>query len=331
MPFETDGNCIDCRPQYAIIFPWFVELLGCCVLFLLTRYQIPIPFAAVMFILGACIGAGSVMIDENNLLQKSIVMWTNIDSQLLLLVFLPPLIFKDAVLIPVHLFLVAGAQIWLLAFPMVLVGTVLTGIVLYYIFPYNLDIWACLTLGAILASTDPIAVSSVLKTAGASPRLVMHISGESLLNDGSSFVFFTIFSRLLYISMGIPETDETNVTLADGFLLFFRMSIGGTAVGLAFGGALLVVLWALDRKLEREFDVLQVVAGLATAHLCFYVCDQLLNMSGVVAVVVCGILVNYYGRGSIKNEKLMESFLILVRFGSFLFLDILVKLSYLLI
>ena len=42
------------------------------------------------------------------------------------------------------------------------------------------------TLGAILASTDPVAVGSVLKKAGAPPRLQMHISGESLLNDGSA-------------------------------------------------------------------------------------------------------------------------------------------------
>jgi NhaP-type Na+/H+ or K+/H+ antiporter len=315
MPIDIQSNCPNCKPQDAIVFPWFAELLGCCVLFVLTRYQIPVPFAAMMFIVGACIGAGSVLIDQDNVLQRSISIWTSIDSQLLLLVFLPPLIFKDAVLIPVHLFLVSTIQIWILAFPMVLLGTGLTGIVLYYIFPYDLNMWACLTLGAILASTDPIAVSSVLKTAGASPRLVMHISGESLLNDGSSFVFFTIFSRLLYISMGIQDDPEDKeVTVFEGFVLFFRMSLGGTAVGAAFGGALLLVLWELDRRLEREFDVLQVVAGLSTAYLCFYVCDQLLNMSGVVAVVVCGVIVNYFGRGLINDEELMESFPVLVSY-----------------
>jgi len=44
----------------------------------------------------------------------------------------------------------------------------------------------CATLGAILSSTDPVAVGSVLRKLGAPPRLQLQISGESLLNDGSA-------------------------------------------------------------------------------------------------------------------------------------------------
>lgn len=306
-------DCTDCRVQDAVLFPWFVQLLGSCVIYLLTNYNIGLPYAAVMFVLGAFMGAFVSWAGNDNALATSIKLWANIDGQLTLLIFLPGLIFKDAVEFNLNMFLVGLPQILVLAFPMVLMGTALTAVVCVTILPYDWTWPAAATLGAILASTDPIAVSSVLKTAGASPRLVLHISGESLLNDGSAIVFFTLFSQLYYGEMGIlpPGTDE--ITIASGFALFFRMSMGGTAIGLLFGFGLLGVLWQLDRRLEREFDVLQVTCGLATAYLCFYVCDQILTMSGIAACVTLGIVVNAHGRGMINDEKLMGNYLTLVR------------------
>jgi len=234
-------------------------------------------------------------------------------------VFLPGLIFKDAVDIPINLFLVAGVQIWILSFPMVLVGTALTGVAGKYCLPYDSEDptsfgwWAWIILGAILASTDPIAVASVLKTAGASPRLVMHISGESLMNDGSSYVFFQIASQLWYDSVGLQVQNDIG-TWGKSITYFFRMSFGGTLVGALFGFGLLGVLWELDRRMERDFDIIQVVFGLATAYLCYFVCDQIIGMSGVIATVACGIVVNRFGRGLIHDKELMSSYLALADF-----------------
>jgi NhaP-type Na+/H+ or K+/H+ antiporter len=306
-------DCSTCRVQDAVLFPWFVQLLGCVVLFLLTHFNIPFPFAAVMFILGAFMGAGVFYSDNDNSLADSIKQWANIDSHLVFLIFLPGLLFKEAVEFNFNMFLVGLPQILILAFPMVLMGTVMTAVVCVKMLPYDFPVAAAATLGAILASTDPIAVASVLKTSGASPRLVTHIAGESLLNDGSAIVFFTLFSRIVYEDMGILPKGTDAITVANGISLFFEMSLGGTAIGLAFAMGLLGVLWQLDRRLEREFDVLQVVAGLATAYLCFYVSDKILHMSGIAACVTLGIVVNAYGRGMINDEKLMGNYLTLVR------------------
>jgi len=97
-----------------ILFPWLVQLLGCCAVFVLERYNIPVPYAAVMFAIGALMGSLAVMRfdsgSERTYLQDSILTWVNIDSSLLLLIFLPGLIFKDAVDIPINLFLVAWGK-----------------------------------------------------------------------------------------------------------------------------------------------------------------------------------------------------------------------------
>ncbi len=80
-----------------------------------------------------------------------------------------------------------------------------------------------------------------------------------------------------------------SVGIGEGFATFFRMSLGGMAVGIAFAAGLLIVLYELDRRLEPEYNVLQVVAALTFAYLSYYVSEQLCDMSGVIACVVCGI------------------------------------------
>jgi len=67
----------------------------------------------------------------------------------------------------------------------VLAGTTLTALVAYYLFPYGWSFYYCMMFGSILSATDPVAVSALLEKLGAPPRLKIHISGESLLNDGS--------------------------------------------------------------------------------------------------------------------------------------------------
>jgi NhaP-type Na+/H+ or K+/H+ antiporter len=304
------------EPTSAVLFPWFVEILGVMVFFLLTKFELPVPYAAVMFLLGVFMGWGAVATvrrteegQELDQLTESILQWSNINSGVLLLVFLPGLIFRDAIEVNFNLFMKALPQILILAFPMVLVGTLLTAVVTFYLFNWPLSL--CATLGAVLSSTDPVAVGSVLKSAGAPPRLQMLISGESLLNDGSAVVFFTIFSQQFLADLGV---EGAGVDFAQGFATFFRMALGGTVVGFAFSLGLLTVLYELDRRLEPEYNVLQVVAALTIAYLSYYVSEQVCGMSGVIACVVCGITARALGRGLITDNRLMDSYLALMEY-----------------
>ena len=111
-PTLGSANIVDAREgskdAYAILYPWLVQLLGCMSLVLLTRFNIPVPYAAVMFIWGTILGVlatNAPRIDSAlPRLIDSITSWINIDSATLLLIFLPGLIFKDAVEIPINLF-----------------------------------------------------------------------------------------------------------------------------------------------------------------------------------------------------------------------------------
>ena len=122
---------------------------------------------------------------------------------------------------------------------------------------------------AILAGTDPIAVQSLLNSAGAPSRLNMHISGESLLNDGSVVVLFNIFSSLFFYELGIPA-GFGSFNVGEGFAYFFRLSLGGCAIGLAFGLCTVMMLKFLNRRLSDEENVIQVVLTVSAAYLAYF-------------------------------------------------------------
>ena len=108
--YDTVEEPIDyAPPRFTVLFPWFIQVIGVIVFFIITRYELIIPFQAIMFMIGAACGIVSTIrynaidptshsiIDELDQLSISILQWSTIDSAVLLLVFLPGLIFRDAI------------------------------------------------------------------------------------------------------------------------------------------------------------------------------------------------------------------------------------------
>jgi hypothetical protein len=94
----------EASPATAVLFPWVVQCIGVIVFFNLTRFEIPLPYAACMFLIGTFAGLGAVLLarkadttESLDQLSMSILQWSNINSAVLLLVFLPGLIFRDAI------------------------------------------------------------------------------------------------------------------------------------------------------------------------------------------------------------------------------------------
>jgi len=79
-------------------------------------------------------------------------------------------------------------------------------------------------------------------------------------------------------------------------------------VGLGFGFSLVQILYLLDRKMDHEDTVLQVTATVAMAYLTFYTAEVVSGMSGVIAVVVCGLVTKSMGGGLIADWNVMNGF-----------------------
>jgi NhaP-type Na+/H+ or K+/H+ antiporter len=169
-----------------------------------------------------------------------------------------------------------------------------------------------MTFGSILSATDPVAVAALLEVTGAPVRLKMHIAGESLLNDGSAIVFFTIFSlRYLAELDMLPDVGE-EIDWPAGIKLFIRMAVGGFAVGILFGVMLLTALRLFTHNLNRHENVVEVASTITAAYLCYYTAEVVWGMSGVIATVTLGLMVAGGGRPLINDNSLMEDFWTLV-------------------
>jgi CPA1 family monovalent cation:H+ antiporter len=111
------------------------------------------------------------------------------------------------------------------------------------------------------------------------------VEGESLLNDAAAIALFGFF--LTFVMLGVP-----NPTLQDALVGFPTMIFGGLGIGLVLGRVCLSVLSWLGR-----FALAQISLSVALPYVTYLVADQVFGVSGVVAVVMAGMTLNYLGPG----------------------------------
>jgi CPA1 family monovalent cation:H+ antiporter len=136
-----------------------------------------------------------------------------------------------------------------------------------------------LVFGALISATDPIAVISLFRAVGAPPRLTMLMDSESLFNDGTSIVLFTLSLAWVAGTLGGP---------AQAAAQFFAM----VGIGAAIGGAIGMIASLLMRRTDSA--VIAIALTIIAAYGSF-ACAQKLDYSGVLATVTAGMLCGNVG------------------------------------
>jgi monovalent cation/hydrogen antiporter len=199
-----------------------------------------------------------------------------LDPDVVFVIFLPPLLYASAWTMSWREFRRNAVMIGLLAFG--LVGFTVWGVAEFSDhFITALDWKAGFLLGAVVATTDAIAATSIAKTLGLPRRIVDILEGESLLNDATGLL-------ALEIGLGIIVSGETP-TVGGGLFRLGYLVIGGILIGLLIG---LIVSW-----LENFIDdgPVELVVSLVVPYAA-YLAGERARASGVLAVVACGIFMS---------------------------------------
>jgi Na+/H+ antiporter len=253
------------------------------------------PYTIAMLLLG--IAGGIALEPAKDKLAGSAVLGlithaAHISPDLIIFVFLPALLFESAYSIDTNVFKNNVGPIMLYAVPALVLATGLTAALMVGLAS---DAWgwgwpAALVFGALISATDPVAVVAILRELGVSKRLGVLIEGESLMNDGTAIV---VFSLLLALLTG----QQSQFELGPALLQFAWVACGGVAVGLLL--AFLVTGWI--GKLFND-PLAEITLTLVLAYAAMIIAEGLLHVSGVMAVVTTGLWMSASGKTKISPD-----------------------------
>lgn len=203
-----------------------------------------------------------------------------INSQLLLSVVLPPLLYSATLESSLQDFRRNLFPIVSLGVGLVLASTIVVAVVAHLVVP-GMPLAVALVLGAVVAPPDAVAAVAIGRRLGLPAAVMAVLSGESLINDGSALTLYKV---------ALAGVGGTTAYLAEG-LRDFGLAIGvGVAVGLLIA---LPVQWI---RVRLDDPVLESVIGLIVPFGVYLIADELQG-SGVIAVVAAGL---YLGHNSPK-------------------------------
>ncbi|WP_067605945.1 Na+/H+ antiporter [Nocardiopsis listeri] len=229
--------------------------------------RIRVPGAVVLVMLGMLLG---------------VVPWMHslsITPEIILLVFLPPLIYNAAFFSSPKDMRDLMRPIIVLSVGMTLATAFGLASVVHLLLPETG--WpAAIALGAAIAPTDAVAASAILKRAGTPRRVLTILEGESLINDG---VALTLFG-LAVTAMAHPLTP------GDAALELGKVVVGGLTYGALVA---VVVAWARGRIRDASS---QLMVSLVIPFVA-YIPAEMAGFSGVLAAVVAGFYLGTRGEG----------------------------------
>jgi Na+/H+ antiporter len=213
-----------------------------------------------------------------------------LDPDLVLVLFLPPLLYSAAFFTDLRSLRDNVRPLSLTAIGLVLLTTVVVAMLAHEVIGMS---WAvAFALGAIVSPTDPIAATAIMRRVGAPRRIVNMVEGESLFNDASALVAYRV---------AVAAAVGGSFSLLDASLEFVGAAAGGVAIGLAVG----YVVAAIRRRLEDPTT--EITISLFTGYAAYLPADDL-GLSGVLAAVTAGIYLGWRAPELISPTTRLQAF-----------------------
>lgn len=283
----------------------FSLMLVSLAVFILSK-KLRIPYTVLLVV------SGSLLVPISHIQFFSFITSFELTPELLFFVFLPILIFESAYNMSVRSVTENIYSIGLLAVVGLIVSTLFVGVAGYYAFKlagFEVPMLALLLFGAIISSTDPVAVLALFKEYGAPRRLTLIFEGESLFNDATGFAAFLVVLELL--QHGFNGASSVITALVS----FFTMLAGGILFGLLMG-----FLFAKMIEVAKGNEHLEITLTLLVAHFTFVLAEVLsehlvfhgqeIRLSSIIATLSASMVIGNYGRYKMSPavEEYMEKF-----------------------
>lgn len=234
--------------------------------------QVPVPYTLALVVVG-------LVITPMHFLPT-----IHISPDLILLIFLPALLFEAAWNLKLERLRANFVPIMSLAVIGVIFSVGMIGLILHY--GAGLSWSSALLFGSVVSATDPVSVLALFKKLGAPKRLTVILEGESLFNDGTAVV---VFSIILGVVIGVTGLDSPGAMITNSLVQFAVVIVGGVALGGVVG--------FVASKLTSYFDdhLLEIMLTTIAAYGSFILAERV-HVSPVIAVLLTGMIIGNYGR-----------------------------------
>ncbi len=260
-------------------------LVLACGLYLVSRKVKQIPYPVLLFFTGLILSSADFQI------FKSLVL----EPEMVLFIFLPILLFESAF----HFDYKEFRKILLPGFLLSTIGLIVSALIIALLLNLilNLSFVHSLIYGAVISSTDPIAVLTILKSIGVPKKLQLLLDGESFLNDATSVIGYRIVLGLL----GTGAAINSDFVLRQGVFPFLYTFIGGLAWGMIAG-----FISSEFIALIKNVKAVEITITIILATLVFAIGEAYLHVSGIIAVLGAGLVLGNYGKTKISPSVLHD-------------------------
>lgn len=159
----------------------------------------------------------------------------------------------------------------------------------------------CLLFGSIISATDTISVLTLFTSLGVDDTLYALIFGESMFNDAVAMVLYKSLLAFQYISFTLES-------LFDGLYNFFSVFLGSLSCGIVVGVFASLFLKYTNLSKPENKDIERALL-LLIPFVCYLFADGC-NMSGIVAMLFCGIVMSWYASHNMSPKRYLSLFLI---------------------
>lgn len=270
----NEPSSISYPSALSYLFIFTTLFLGVLIRAVMLSTSMCIPYRVIMFSLGGIAGYCAHRFPS----LKPIIAVCHTDVDVLLISFLPIFIFITSYNVDSHTFWRSFPQILIVAVPGLLLSSLLTAFMAYYVIETSWNFSTALLFGVVCSPIYPLEMVNKFKQISRGKNLSLLLLGEGLIGDVTTMITFTALFGIL--SMSLSSSSQVA-------FLILRYAGGGTLLGITMGKIICMLL-----SVTYYDNICAIILTVTGAYLTYYIGEKFLYVSGLLGTVIVGVMVS---------------------------------------